>query len=222
MHLKTIEVENSRYTIKIPDICPHCGKNMESEQINDVYDRATERVALIFRCSINDCHKYFVLEYPVNKTDFGSISSLGNLIEYSYNGFQEPTISKNIRNLSPVFFDTFIEASIAETKKLTNISGIAYRKAFEFLVKDFASYKNPDKDEDIKTNSLNNVIDMFYKEMPMIKELLHITRRIGNDETHYYREFTNIDIEDLKKSIYNFSLYINMILDIEELSQKTS
>ncbi|KXT61035.1 hypothetical protein LACDD01_01549 [Lactococcus sp. DD01] len=56
----------------------------------------------------------------------------------------------------------------------------------------------------------------------MIKELLHITRRIGNDETHYYREFTNIDIEDLKKSIYNFSLYINMILDIEELSQKTS
>ncbi|WP_061414068.1 DUF4145 domain-containing protein [Lactococcus sp. DD01] len=98
----------------------------------------------------------------------------------------------------------------------------SYRKAFEFLVKDFASYKNPDKDEDIKTNSLNNVIDMFYKEMPMIKELLHITRRIGNDETHYYREFTNIDIEDLKKSIYNFSLYINMILDIEELSQKTS
>lgn len=222
MHLKEIRANSSGYTIEIPDTCPHCGKNMEPEQVSDIYNKVSKAVALIFRCPINECHKYFILEYSVTKTSVGTIGSFEQLIEYSYNGFQEPAISKNIKNLSPVFSDTFIEASIAETKRLTNISGIAYRKAFEFLVKDFASYQNPAKDEAIKANSLNNVIDMFYKEMPMIKELLHITRRIGNDETHYYREFTDIDIKDLKKLIYNFSLYINMILDIEEFSQKTS
>lgn len=222
MHLKTIRAKNSNYTIEIPDTCPHCGKNMESEQIDAVYDRVARTVALIFRCSINDCHKYFILEYSVTRDSIGSIGSINELINYSYNGFQEPAISENIRNLSPIFSETFIEATIAETKELTNISGIAYRKAFEFLVKDFASHQNPEKVEEIRKNSLNNVIDMFYKEMPKIKELLHITRRIGNDETHYYREFTDIDIEDLKKLIYNFSLYINMILDIEEFSQKIS
>lgn len=220
MHLKTIRAKNSDYTIEIPDTCPHCGKNMESEQIDAVYDRVARTVALIFRCSINDCHKYFILEYSVTRDSIGSIGSINELINYSYNGFQEPAISENIRNLSPIFSETFIEATIAETKELTNISGIAYRKAFEFLVKDFASHQNPEEVEKIRKNSLNNVIDMFYKEMPKIKELLHITRRIGNDETHYYREFTDIDIEDLKKLIYNFSLYINMILDIEEFSQK--
>lgn len=222
MHLKTIQANSSKYTIEIPDTCPHCGKNMEPEQISDVYDRVAKTVALTFRCSINDCHKFFILEYQVNKSNVGSIASFGQLIQYSYNGFQEPAISKNIRNLSPVFSETFVEASIAEAKKLTNISGIAYRKAFEFLVKDFASYQNQEKLEEIRKNSLNNVIDMFYQDMPMIKDLLHITRRIGNDETHYYREFTDIDIEDLKKLIYNFSLYINMILDIKEFSQKTN
>lgn len=220
MHLKTIRANSSNYTIEIPDTCPHCGKNMESEQIYDEYDRVAGTVALLFRCTINACHKYFVLEYSVSKYTNGSICSIDELVRYSYNGFQEPDISENIRNLSPVFTETFIEATIAETKELRNISGIAYRKAFEFLVKDFASHKNQEKAEEIKKNSLNNVIDMFYKEMPMIKELLHITRRIGNDETHYYREFTDIDIKDLKKLIYNFSLYINMILDIEEFSQK--
>lgn len=222
VHFKTIRASNSNYTIEIPDTCPHCGKNMESEQINDVYDRVAKTVALIFRCSINDCHKYFILEYSVNKTTVDTIASFGQLIQYSYNGFQEPAISENIKNLSPVFSETFVEASIAEAKKLTNISGIAYRKAFEFLVKDFASYQNQEKIEEIRTNSLNNVIDMFYKDIPMIKDLLHITRRIGNDETHYYREFTDIDIKDMKKLIYNFSLYINMILDIKEFSQKTN
>ncbi|WP_285015807.1 DUF4145 domain-containing protein [Lactococcus garvieae] len=223
MHDKKVTVNNSTFTVQITDTCPHCGKLMEPEQIANYYDSVSKTAALTFRCSIGSCHKFFILEYETTKSPGGYLNSLPRLIEYDYNGFHTPNISDNIKNLSPIFSTTFIEATIAESKSLNNISGIAYRKAFEFLVKDFAAYQNPDRIEDIRKNSLNNVIDMFYKDdMPKIKELLHLTRKIGNDETHYYRQFDAIDITDLKKLIYNFSLYINMILDIEEFSKKTS
>ena len=222
MHKKEIYAETRRFTIEIPDTCPHCGKFMEAEHKGYYLDTQIMTVALSFRCPISTCHRYFILEYNIESIPGRTFGSIKNLIPYDYNGFQPPEISDNVKTLSPVFSETYVEATIAESKGLTNISGIAFRKAFEFLVKDFAAYQNPDRTEDIRKNSLNNVIDMFYKDMPKIKELLHLTRKIGNDETHYYREFDEIDITDLKKLIYNFSLYINMILDIEEFSKKTS
>lgn len=222
MHNKTVQVNTRSFITEIPDTCPHCGKHMEAQQMSDIYDSISSTAALIFRCSIDDCHKFFILEYKVLKSAAGILSQVSELINYDYNGFQEPNISKNIRTLSPIFADTFSEASIAESKRLANITGLAFRKSFEFLVKDFAAYQNPEKIEKIRKNSLNNVIDMFYKDMPKIQELLHITRRIGNDETHYYREFTEVDVKDLKKLIYNFSLYIDMILNIDEFSEKTN
>lgn len=217
MHNKKIMYNGNSSVISIADTCPHCGKNMEPHQVANLFDSPSGMALLTFRCTISECMKYFVLEYADS-----SQYNPGNLVNYQYNGAVNVDISSNIRKLSPIFRDTFIEATIAEFKNLTNITGLAFRKSFEFLIKDFASYQNPEKVEKIRSNSLNNVIDMFYKDMPKIQELLHIIRRIGNDETHYYREFTDIDVKDLKKLIYNFSLYIDMILNIDEFSEKTS
>lgn len=221
MHNKTIYHDNRTSIVEVPDFCPHCGRIMELEQTYVKYNSLTNTFLLAAKCTIDDCQKYFALEYTESKSPAG-YRSLSQLIPYSYNGFQEPDISENIISLSPVFAETFIQANIAEGKSLTQVSGIGFRKAFEFLVKDFASYKYPDQIEDIRKNNVNNVIDMFYKEMPKLKELLHITRKIGNDETHYYREYDNVDVKDLKKLITNFSLYIDMILNIEEYGKKTS
>lgn len=215
MHKKTIILNGSHKIISISDTCPHCGKNMEPYQVDNLYDASSNVALLTFRCTISECMKYFVLEYA-NSSEY----NLGNLVNYQYNGTINVNIPPNIRLLSPIFSDTFTEASIAETKSLNNITGLAFRKSFEFLVKYFASYQNPDKTDKIRDESLNNVIDMFYKDMPKIKELLHIIRRVGNGETHYYREFTDIDVRDLKKLIHSFSLYIDMILNIDEFSEK--
>lgn len=212
MHDKQFYLDGISHKIKIPDTCPHCGNIMEPIIFHYYFDNSIQHSIYTCQCTVQSCHKNFVLEY----------NPISVLIDYRYDGFQKPTISKNIKKLSPIFEATFTEASIAEAKHLNNISGLAFRKAFEFLVKDFAIYQNEHDTEKIRTNSLNNVIDMYYKDMPKIKELLHITRKIGNDETHYYRNFDEVDISDLKKLIYNFSLYINMILDIEEFSKKTS
>lgn len=221
MHNKTIYHDNRTSIVEVPDFCPHCGRIMELEQTYVKYNSLTDTFLLTAKCTIDDCQKYFALEYTVRKSSVG-YPFLSQLIPYSYNGFQEPDISENIISLSPVFAETFLQANIAEGKSLTQVSGIGFRKAFEFLVKDFASYKYPDQIEDIRKNNVNNVIDMFYKDMPKLKELLHITRKIGNDETHYYREYDDIDVKDLKKLITNFSLYIDMILNIEEYGKKTS
>lgn len=221
MHDKTIHHDNRTSIVQVPDFCPHCGRVMELEQIDVKYDSTSQHYLLCARCSIDSCRKFFSLEYGSFKDKYGQLH-LFELIPYSYNGFQEPDISKNIISLSPIFAETFLQANIAEGKSLNQVSGIGFRKAFEFLVKDFASYKNPEQIETIRKNSVNNVIDKFYKDMPKLKELLHITRKIGNDETHYYREYDDVDVKDLKKLITNFSLYIDMILNIEEYGKKTS
>ncbi|MDG4961523.1 DUF4145 domain-containing protein [Lactococcus raffinolactis] len=216
MHIKEINLESYKHLIEISDTCPHCGKIMEPHQIYSFFDGASNTAILVFRCTITSCRKFFILEYNTPSI----FSELYEPVNYQYNGVMNVDISQNIQLLSPIFSDTFTEASIAESKSLNNISGLAFRKSFEFLVKDFASYQHPDKVEKIRNEKLNNVIDMFYKDMPKIKELLHIIRRVGNDETHYYREFTDIDVKDLKKLIHSFSLYIDMILNIDEFSEK--
>lgn len=221
MHNKTIQHDNKVSIIQVPDFCPHCGKIMELEQVYVKHNSLSNTFLLTAKCTIDDCKKFFALEYTTRIASTG-YRHLDELIPYSYNGFQEPDISENIINLSPIFAETFLQASIAEGKTLNQVSGIGFRKAFEYLVKDFASHQNPDRIEDIRKNNVNNVIDMFYKEMPKLKELLHITRKIGNDETHYYREYNDIDVQDLKKLITNFSLYIDMILNIEEYGKKTT
>ena len=218
MHNKQITLSGKYHTISIADTCPHCGKNMEPEQISSFFDSTSNTAALVFRCTVSSCRKFFILEYFSSSI----LNAPSELINYQYNGVVDINISENIRTLSPIFAETFNEASIAESKNLTNITGLAFRKSFEFLVKDFAFYQNPNNEDKIKSESLNNVIDMFYKEMPKIQQLLHIIRRIGNDETHYYREFTDIDIKDLKMLIHSFSLYIDMILNIDEFNEKTS
>lgn len=221
MHKKTIDHDSRTSVIEVPDFCPHCGKVMELEQVVVKYDSISQHYLLCARCSVDSCKKFFSLEYSSFLDEY-RFRHLNKLIPYSYNGFQEPDISKRIIDLSPIFAETFLQANIAEGKSLNQVSGIGFRKAFEFLVKDFASYKNPDRIEDIRKNNVNNVINMFYTDMPKLKELLHITRKIGNDETHYYREYDNVDIKDLKKLITNFSLYIDIILNIEEYGKKTS
>ena len=221
MHDKTIQHNNSLSIVQVPDFCPHCGKVMELEQVDVKYDSTSDHYLLCARCSVDSCRKFFCLEYSSREDKYGQ-NFLHELIPYSYNGFQESNISERIIDLSPIFAETFSQANIAEGKNLNQVAGIGFRKAFEFLVKDFASYKNPDRIEEIRKNNVNNVINMFYKEMPKLAELLHITRKIGNDETHYYREYDNVDVKDLKKLITNFSLYIDMILNIEEYGKKTS
>jgi len=94
-----------------------------------------------------------------------------------------------------------------------------YRKAIEYLVKDWAIQNNPDKIESIQKSWLGAVIKEYYKDD--LKDILERATWLGNDQAHYNRLFEEFDIQVLKELIdlimveldreYKKAHYIKMI-----------
>lgn len=217
--------------ISIPDQCPHCGTIMELTIVQRHFDYAEGVMILTAQCTASKCRKYFVLSYK-----FHEMNGPTTLIPYTYEPHIETNITKEVAQLSEEFANTYKEALVADSRNLTHITGISLRRAFEFLCKDFAIYqiskpdyekefeksqKKPKTKEDIVNSSVNNIIDSFFKDMPALQQLSHVIRKLGNDETHYYRKYEQLDIQDFKRLIETFMLYIQLILQADAYAEMT-
>lgn len=111
-----------------------------------------------------------------------------------------PTISKEISQVSPSFYGLYKQALAAEHHGLTDVFGMALRKALEFLIKDYAISKNPNEETAIKAGLLGTVIKKHVSD-PNIKICAERAVWLGNDETHYERRWTGHDVTDLKTLI---------------------
>ena len=89
--------------------------------------------------------------------------------------------------------------------KLDSICGVGFRKALEYLVKDFAIKYNPEKEEVIKEMPLRQCITSFINN-PRVKSIVERAVWLGNDETHYTRKWKSKDVTDLK-ALIELSVY---------------
>lgn len=107
--------------------------------------------------------------------------------------------SDNILSLSPKFVSLYNQALAAESKDdMRGLSGLGYRKALEFLIKDYLIIlHHQDKDTIIKME-LSNCVN---KLPDQLKDIAKASIWIGNDETHYFRKNPEYDIDDLKEFI---------------------
>jgi len=111
-----------------------------------------------------------------------------------------PEIFPEVAEVSPTFKTIYEQASAAENYGLDQISGVGYRKALEFLIKDFCIYKMPDDEEKIKSSLLGQVISNHVEDANL-KTCANRAAWLGNDETHYVRKWEDKDINDLKTLI---------------------
>lgn len=116
--------------------------------------------------------------------------------------------------LSPDFVRIYNQAKDAEDHGLTDLCGMGYRKALEFLVKDYLIHLHPEDGDAIKKELLNNSINRI--ESGKIKTLAQKSAWIGNDETHYERRHEALDYTDLKRFISAAVSYIDSELIFEE------
>jgi hypothetical protein len=103
------------------------------------------------------------------------------------------------------------QAQTAEDQGLDEIAGPGFRKALEFLIKDYAISLTTDeavKDE-IRKILLNTVITKYLsgEKLPIVSKR---AAWLGNDETHYERRWVGKDLEDLKKLISAVEHFIAM------------
>ncbi|MEN8447507.1 MAG: DUF4145 domain-containing protein [Cyanobacteria bacterium J06555_13] len=118
-------------------------------------------------------------------------------------------IKQGISEISPQFVAIYNQAFQAEQLGLNELNGIGYRKALEFLVKDFCSQENPKEVDKIKAMPLGQCIDKYIDDSN-IKKLAKRATWLGNDEAHYVRKLTDKDVNALSKMIQLVCHWISM------------
>jgi hypothetical protein len=97
------------------------------------------------------------------------------------------------------FIKTYLQSLIAENDGLNEIAGMGYRKAIEYLVKDWAIQENPEDSKEINNLWLSAVIEKYYDGD--LKGILERATWLGNDQAHYNKLFEEYDVDVLKELI---------------------
>lgn len=147
-------------------------------------------------CPNSNCNKHFVLGYSSFSQGFTTVQPNSVPIQKQF--------SETINHISPDFLVIYNQAFCAEQLSLNQICGVGYRKALEFLIKDYLlssiSEDDTEKRERIKNKFLGNCI----AEDVVNEQIKIVAKRavwLGNDETHYVRKWTEKDVSHLKQLI---------------------
>jgi hypothetical protein len=114
---------------------------------------------------------------------------------------QDKDFSPLISNISSQFSIIYNQALKAEHFLLNEVCGMGYRKAFEFLLKDYLIYVGKMTLEQAqKEYRLKVCIDLL-EDDDLFRRLATYTAHLGNDFSHYYRKMADKEIADLKTLI---------------------
>ncbi|MBO7415554.1 MAG: DUF4145 domain-containing protein [Bacteroidaceae bacterium] len=167
--------------------CPFCHSNVIPDYL------CWDKQALFACCPNEECKEHFVLLMD----PFGKYKMIKpNAIP------RNKIFSKIITDISPLFASIYNQAYHAEQMNLSQICGVGYRKALEFLIKDYLISRETDEQiiDNIKNKFLSNCIQENVKN-DNIKNVAKRAVWLGNDETHYVRQWADKDVCNLKQLI---------------------
>ena len=201
-------------TVKIqyPKLCPRCHVAIKPEQLFAMSygdEKRGRKAAVLYKCT--NCSGPFIVIYdtdqflkPINELEVAPKIAITKIFD------------KVINDLSPKFCEIYRQASIAEYEGLTEISGIGYRKALEFLIKDYSTKKKTDDTEKIKKLSLSQCINKYIDDKD-INTLAERAVWMGNDETHFLKLYGDYNTQEkIKKFIDAIVFFIEKKSVVEE------
>ena len=164
----------------------------------------------MFRCPDEACKSLFIAYY-----DFDEGPDEIKFKQFRPNVPLKEPLSENISNMSPQFILVYNEALEAMELGLTQIAGPGFRKAFEFLIKDYGKSVTKDTEhEKIEKTFSGNVVEETISD-PRIQALAKRALWLGNDETHYLKKWKDHNLQDLI-SLIKLTLYW---IEMEKLSE---
>lgn len=201
-----------------PDECPICHKGIDPQRLDAVIKDTFggHKVQVVYKCPRLDCFSLFIATYSTSPNSSTGLTRLRRTdpVEPVPRQFDD-LISK----LSPSFCEIYNQAAAAEQIGLNQVCGIGYRKAIEFLIKDYAIYNDPSNTDEIKKTFLGQCIKNYVDD-PRVKECAELATWLGNDETHYVRKWIDQDVTDLKMLIEMTLNWIELVRRTEEYKKK--
>jgi hypothetical protein len=174
--------------------CPHCRRTPVNLPLVN-WEVRGDTLYTPARCpACGEISKFWMMGWDGSSPD--EVRAQAHLYMYPnpYLGLQ---VDEEIPLISPAFFDIYEQAARAESLGLDKLCGVGYRKAIEFLIKDWIAYKRPELRPQVEHLFLGKCIKE-YVEDPKIKAVAERAVWLGNDETHYVRKWMDKDINDLK------------------------
>lgn len=183
--------------VTVPNECSICGHKISPQNHGGIVRKVkyNREARLIFLCPDNNCKELFIGYYT--EYDSPRQGSRFELQRSEPKKVKPVEFSDIIENVSPTFAIIYNQAHTAEEKDLKDICGAGYRKALEFLIKDYLISNDKKQEEKVKKEPLGTVI----KNRVGHEQLKEVSKRavwLGNDETHYERRWGDKDLKDLK------------------------
>jgi len=201
-----------------PDVCPHCHHALSPHHLTSFLHRDRISLYLTFYCTLRTCKEFFVALYyrqhdnqagPVTNARAAAMKEVDSYrFDQTFLGtVKEQDFDEAISVISPRFIEIHRQAVIAESSKLDQIAGMGYRKALEFLVKDYVIFIKPQEKAKVLIEKLGNCIKN-YVDSARIRDVAERAAWLGNDEAHYMKKWVDKDIKDLKELLEITVLFI--------------
>ena len=208
---------NTDFLVEQITQCPRCNGAIAPLYMGGSFKRYSYNYEKVARIEIYlfcpNCEHSFIGTYFANctsgKYSDADIKAVEPLVPV------KQAFNSNIEKLSPQFVEIYNQALAAESYGLNEIAGLGYRKALEFLVKDFSVCFNPDDTETIKSMPLSSCVRKYIDD-DGIKSLVEKATWLGNDEAHYVRKHIDRDTNDMKTFIAASVHLISLKLVIED------
>jgi len=178
-----------------PDRCPICHHSIEPVYLNrSLLRHSALTLQLVFVCPKLTCQSFFIARY--------NCSRLANYVLDTCVPFEpiQHKFSDHIKTISSRFCDILNESKNAELQGWKLVAGPGYRKALEFLIKDYLCALRPKDADAIKHTQLGTCINNYVTN-DSVRTTAERAAWIGNDETHYARRWQDKDLDDLKTLI---------------------
>ena len=195
----------------VPNECPICRVKIAAECFSQGFE-FNNILEMYYRCANSKCYRSFIALYRLDQGQTKAQNSRHYSLERCLpREPHEKAVSPVITDISPSFVKIFAQAQTAEDHGLDEVAGPGFRKALEYLIKDYAISLATDEESknDIRKIQLQPVIKKYLSG----KNLSIVSTRaawLGNDETHYERRWVGKDLKDLKKLIEAVEHFIAM------------
>ena len=212
---KYMKIKKYDISIKPIESCSYCGRYINMKKIKE-YEFTffnQKHLCVTFQCPV--CKNISFAKYEI---DYMS-DEYNQTHPYEIVGKNTTIISfsAQFNKFSPGFVQIFNDSYSAQQLGLLSICGAGYRKALEYLLKDYLIKKEKNINNKYLADCIKLCDDLFDID------ILNIMRKLGNASTHYENGNIEYDINtlnDYKDALLKVAYKIESMFDNDFFKEK--